>query len=121
MNRIKDSKGIARTVALFALIALVLITIIAIRIVRIKAEETKRNMDDTIVVSAEREALINYLQDDSLTDTVAIFDIDTKKFIEPAQAKLTIEPYGNSKENLGKYLQIKFGKDHSISSKWVAP
>lgn len=121
MDKIRNSKGIARTVVLFALIAFILLAIIAIRIIRGNAEETKISMDETIVTSAEREALINYMQDDSLTNTVAVFDIETKKFIEPATAKQTVKPYGNSKEHQGKYLLITFGEDHSISSKWVAP
>ncbi|WP_029324008.1 hypothetical protein [Butyrivibrio sp. AE3004] len=121
MDKIKDSRGIARTVALFALIAFVLVAIIAIRIIRIQAEKKFEDMDETIVASAEREAQVNYLQDDSLYDTVAVFDIETKKFIEPAKAKQTVKPYGNSKEHQGKYLLITFEEDHSISSKWVAP
>ena len=121
MNKVRDGKGIARTVALFALIAFVLVAIIAIKIIRSNAEETLIDMDNAIVTSAEREALVNYMQDDSLTDTVAVFDIETKKFIEPATAKQTVKPYGNSKEHRGKYLLITFGEDHSISSKWVAP
>ncbi|WP_026509068.1 MULTISPECIES: hypothetical protein [unclassified Butyrivibrio] len=121
MDKIRNSKGIARAVAILALIAAVLVAIIVYRIVRINTEKPLVEMDETIVISAEREALVNYLQDDSLTGTVAVFDIESKKFIEPATAKQTVKPYGNSKEHKGKYLLITFGEDHSISSKWVAP
>ncbi|WP_155829693.1 hypothetical protein [Butyrivibrio sp. AC2005] len=119
MMKLKGSKGLSRVVVLIALIALALVAIIVVRIARNNINNSLEDMDNEIVIAAERKASLELVQNDLFTE--AVYDAENKKFVDPLKAKTTVVPYGSSKEHQGKYLLITIAEDQSVITEWVKP
>ena len=119
MEKFKSQKGISRMVVLVAVIAVALIAIIAIRQFTRGTEQVLEDMDNRIVIAAERKAKLEYMQNDLINQVV--YDAENKKFVDPEKARFSIEPYGSAKDHKGKYLLVTIENGENISSEWVAP
>ena len=119
MKIISDQKGISRIVVLVAFIAVALIVIIAIRIFVNSAEKALEDVDEQLVITAEHEAHLEYTRNDLISEVV--YDAENKTFVDPEEARMSVEPYGSSKKNKGKYLLITITDGDNISSQWVTP
>ena len=119
MRKISDTKGLSRIVVLAIVIAIALIVVLAVKIFNNKSQQALRDIDDQIVITAEREARLFRVQDDIKKEIV--YDALNKTFVDAKEARTKVEPYGSAKENQGKYLLITFGEDDEIISKWVKP
>ncbi|SEK92371.1 hypothetical protein SAMN04487770_10479 [Butyrivibrio sp. ob235] len=106
-------------VVLVAVIAVCLIAIIVFIKLGRSTESALEDVDEQLVITAEHEARLEYMQNDLITQVV--YDAENKTFVDPTMAKSTVEPYGSSKKNRGKYLLITIGNDETVSSKWVTP
>ena len=119
MNIVKNQKGISRILVLVAAVALALIVVIIIRVVMIKTEQVLEDMDSQIVIAAEHKAKLEYTANDSLRE--AVYDNENKVFVDPMEARTTIEPYGSSKKHKGKYLLVTIDAGENVSSEWITP
>ena len=112
-----NRRGISRAVVLLAIIAIALIIAIAVPVVQSKKESMARSLDDLYVNSAEDEAYLRWVQENSSFS--AIYDSENKTFIETGATMRTVTPYGEAKEHEGMVLFVKVSDNGSISTKWV--
>ncbi|MBE5841659.1 MAG: hypothetical protein E7304_09650 [Butyrivibrio sp.] len=119
MNKTYWKKGISGIFIILLIILIALLIVILAPIISRDANDELNAMDNSMVVAAEKQAKVLYLQD--LKAFKLVFDSQNKKFIDPSVAKRTVTPYGNSKEHSGKYILVTVDAEGNISSKWVSP
>lgn len=83
------------------------------------ANDRANEVDEQYITAAEKEATVIYLND--FKGFTAVFNTETKKFVDVSEAKKTVNPYGTSEEHKGKYLLITVDNDGKVSSEWVTP
>ncbi len=114
-----DSRGVSRAVAILLITALVLVAIIAVPIINGISDRRMAAVDSQYVNTATKEARVLYLN--NYKGFTAVFDTESKKFIDEKTAKKTVNPYGTSKEHQGKYLLITVNDKGDVSAEWITP
>ena len=84
-----------------------------------KIDEKLISLDNSQVEFAEHQASIEYQK--NYKPFTAVFDTETKQFVDKRTARMSVKPYGSSKEHQGMYLLITVDKDGNISSQWISP
>ncbi len=114
-----NSKGISRFVVIFVVIAVALVGVIVLPIINNIADDRANEVDAQYITTAEKEATVQYLN--NYEGFTAVFDTETKKFVDESTAKKTVNPYGTSEEHQGKYLLITVDDKGNVSSEWITP
>jgi len=109
----------SRLVVLFFVVAICLVAIIAYPIANKATNDRANSVDEGYLTAAEKEAKVLYLG--NYKGFTAVFDTESKKFIDEKTAKKTVNPYGTSKEHQGKYLLITVDDNGDVTSEWITP
>ena len=115
----KLSCGMSRLVVILAIIAVALIGLIAYPISKSIMNNRANEVDANYITTATKEAQVEYLN--NYKGFTAVFDTETKKFVDETTAKKTVNPYGTSKEHQGKYLLITVNDKGDVSAEWITP
>ena len=116
---LKSSKGISRMIVILVVVALALIAMIAYPVINRVANNRAKEVDAQYITTAEKEAAVQYLN--NYKGFTAVFDTETKEFVDESTAKKTVNPYGTAEEHQGKYLLITVDDKGNVSSEWVSP
>jgi type III secretory pathway component EscR len=111
--------GISRIVVVIFLVAILLVGMIFYPIVMKSANNRANEVDAQYITTATKEAQVQYLN--NYKGFTAVFDTETKQFVDESTAKKTVNPYGTSEEHQGKYLLITVDDSGNVSSEWVTP
>ena len=114
-----SSKGLSRLTFIVALIAIALLLIIFVPIISSKINSKTEDVDTEQVIFAQRQAKVEYQTNHEAFR--AVFDTETKKFVDEKTARTTVMPYGTAPENLGKYLLVTVDKSGNVTTEWIAP
>jgi len=119
MKSMNNSKGISRAIVIFGIIAVALVGLIVYPIIQKSANDRANEVDSNYITTATKEAQVQYLN--NYKGFTAVFDTETKKFVDETDAKKTVNPYGTSKEHQGKYLLITVNDKGNVSAEWITP
>ena len=119
MNVLKKTKGISRMVVLLVIVAALLVAAIVYPIARNASNNRANEVDAQYITTATKEAQVQYLN--NYKGFTAVFDTETKQFVDESTAKKTVNPYGTSEEHQGKYLLITVDDSGNVSSEWATP
>jgi ABC-type bacteriocin/lantibiotic exporter with double-glycine peptidase domain len=118
-QKLKSHHGSNHIIVILGLVAIVLLLMIAIPVVKNNTDNKMNNVDEEQIVYAEHQASIEYQK--NYKPFTAVFDTETKQFVDKRTARMSVKPYGSSKEHQGMYLLITVDKDGNISSQWISP
>lgn len=119
MDTIKSNSGVSRILVVFILLALVLVGMIVYPILKNVSNDRANEVDNQYITTATKEAQVQYLN--NYKGFTAVFDTETKQFVDESTAKKTVNPYGTSEEHQGKYLLITVDDEGNVSAEWVTP
>lgn len=118
-QKLRSHQGLSQIFFIFGLIAIVLLLMIAIPVVKNNINNKMNDVDEEQIVFAEHQALLVYQANNEAF--TAVFDTETKKFVDRKKARTTVTPYGTSKEHQGMYILITVDENGKISSEWISP
>lgn len=119
MSRLREKDGVAAVIVIIFFIALALVLMIFTPIISNRADEELNAIDEKYVNTAEKEAKILYAQYNEAFSEV--FDAETKKFYKINDARKSVNPYGSSKEHIGKYILVTVDEKGSVTYEWISP
>ena len=113
------TEHIRQIIYLLLAIIIIIATVLIWKISSQKLDDKLSSFDESQVEFAEHQASVEYQK--NYKPFTAVFDTETKKFVDKRTARMSVKPYGSSKEHQGMYLLITVDKDGNISSQWISP
>lgn len=119
MNRLKHNEKGAVAAIFLILGALILIMLVLIFAPDFSGagEDFKQQEDRAHVQTAEDSARLKFSATGAFT---AIYDYTNKRFVTGVNGR-NLEPYGKSKENIGKVIYVEVNSSGKIKTYWDVP
>ena len=114
-----NSREISKLTFILVFIAFGIFAVIIVLFINQNLNEKTYDFDTQQKIFAEHQAEIEYQK--SFKSFSAVFDTETKTFVDEKTAKRKVKPYGTSKEHSGMYLLVDVDEKGNISSKWISP
>ena len=114
-----NARNISKITFIIILLTFGVFALIIVMLISDNLNSKLYDIDTQQEIYAEHQASIEYQK--NYKPFTAVFDTETKQFVDKRTARMSVKPYGSSKEHQGMYLLITVDKDGNISSQWISP